>query len=66
MTDKFPAYNVLNKEFAGRETVDREAGEYMRGSAYTNNLEGWFSLLKRGMNGTFKPYKRGTFRPLCW
>jgi transposase-like protein len=53
VTDKFPAYNGLDREFAGHETVDHEAGEYVRGEAYTNNLEGWFSLLKRGVNGTF-------------
>lgn len=27
--------------------------EYVRGDAHTNNLVGWFSLLKRGVNGTF-------------
>ena len=53
VTDKFPAYNGLSNEFAGHETVDHEAGEYVRGDAYTNTLEGWFSLLKRGVNGTF-------------
>lgn len=53
VTDKFPAYNGLDKEFAGHEVVDHEAGEYVRGMAYTNTLEGWFSLLKRGVNGTF-------------
>jgi transposase-like protein len=53
VTDKFPAYNGLSNEFAGHEVVDHEAGEYVRGDAYTNTLEGWFSLLKRGVNGTF-------------
>ncbi len=53
VTDKFPAYNGLEKEFAGHEVVDHEAAEYVRGDAYTNTLEGWFSLLKRGVNGTF-------------
>lgn len=53
MTDNFLAYNGLDKEFAGHETVDHGTGEYVRGDAYTNTLEGWFSLLKRGVNGTF-------------
>ena len=47
------------------EVVDHEAGEYVHGSAYTNTLEGWFSLLERGVNGTFPSCKRRTFRPLC-
>jgi len=53
MTDNFAAYNGLNEEFAGHETVDHGAGEYVRDDVYTNTLEGWFSLLKRGVNGTF-------------
>jgi len=53
MTDNFLAYKGLDKEFAGHETVDHGAKEYVRGDAYTNTLEGWFSLLKRGVNGTF-------------
>ncbi len=53
MTDKFLAYNGLDKGFASHETVDHASGEYVRGDAYTNTLEGWFSLLKRGVNGTF-------------
>jgi len=53
MTDKFLAYNGLEEEFASHEVVDHGAGEYVRGDAYTNTLEGWFSLLKRGVNGTF-------------
>ena len=53
MTDQYIAYTGLNKEFAGHETVNHGAGEYVRGDAYTNTLEGWFSMLKRGVNGTF-------------
>jgi len=53
VTDQFPVYNGLDKEFAGHEVVDHSAGEYVRGEAYTNTVEGWFALLKRGVNGTF-------------
>ena len=53
VTDQFPAYNGLENEFAGHEVVDHSAGEYVRGEAYTNNVEGWFALLKRGVTGTF-------------
>jgi len=53
MTDNFRSYAGLDKEFAGHETVDHGVGEYVKGDAHTNTLEGWFSLLKRGVNGTF-------------
>jgi len=53
MTDNFLSYLGLDQEFASHETVDHSSGEYVRDDVYTNTLEGWFSLLKRGVNGTF-------------
>jgi transposase-like protein len=53
ITDNFLAYNGLEEEFASHETVDHGAGEYVRDDVHTNTLEGWFSLLKRGVTGTF-------------
>jgi transposase-like protein len=54
MTDEFRAYRGLGKEFeGGHETVRHTAGEYARGDATTNTVEGFFSILKRGLNGTF-------------
>lgn len=53
MTDKYTVYNGLDKEFAGHEVVDHGTGEYVRGDAHTNTVEGWFALLKRGVTGTF-------------
>jgi len=35
------------------ETVDHAQGEYVRGEVHTNNLESFWSLLKRGVMGTF-------------
>lgn len=53
VTDNYGAYNGLENEFAGHEVVDHGTGEYVRGDAHTNTVEGWFALLKRGVNGTF-------------
>jgi transposase-like protein len=53
MTDNFLAYNGLEEEFASHETVDHGVGEYVRDDVHTNTVEGWFSLLKRGVTGTF-------------
>lgn len=38
---------------AGHETVNHSQGEYVRGNAHVNTAEGYFSLLKRGINGIY-------------
>ena len=53
MTDGFLAYKGLDKEFASHETVDHGKKEYVRGDVHVNLAENWFSLLKRGVMGTF-------------
>lgn len=52
MTDQAKVYTVAGREFAAHETVDHGAGEYVRGDAYTNTAEGYFSQLKRSVDGT--------------
>lgn len=53
MTDSFIGYRGLHREFAGHERVDHHREEYVRGNAYTNTVENYFSLLKRGIIGTY-------------
>lgn len=53
MTDEMGAYKDLDKEFAQHSVVTHSKGEYVRAEAYTNTVEGYFSLLKRGIVGTF-------------
>lgn len=53
MTDQFSGYTGLQKHFASHDTVNHSAKEYVRGKAHTNTVEGYFSLLKRGITGTF-------------
>jgi transposase-like protein len=52
-TDTFPAYAEVGKEYKGHNVVDHGVGEYVSGTAYTNNAEGYFSQLKRSLSGTF-------------
>lgn len=52
MTDGSPVYTTPGKSFASHETVDHSAGEYVRGDAYSNTVEGYFSQLKRSIDGT--------------
>ena len=53
MTDNASFYNGAAPEFAGHEVVNHGAGEYVRGNAHTNTIEGFFSRVKRGLNGTY-------------
>lgn len=53
MTDEWLAYQGLDKEYAGHSVVDHGRGEYVNGLAYTNTVESWIALLKRGIVGTF-------------
>jgi len=53
MTDEFLAYKGLNKEFASHQTVSHGTREYVRGNTHVNSAEGYFSLLKRGIIGTY-------------
>lgn len=53
MTDEGAQYVKIGREFARHESVCHSRGEYVRGNAYTNTVEGYFSLLKRGLVGTF-------------
>jgi transposase-like protein len=51
-TDEYAGYIDL-KHFYPHETVDHKAREYVRGEVHTNNIENFWSLLKRGIVGTF-------------
>lgn len=53
MTDDYSAYFLLGKEFASHSVVKHSKKEYVRGKAHTNTVEGYFSLLKRGLIGTY-------------
>lgn len=54
MTDDSTVYPKIGEEFAGHGTVNHSADEYVRGTFwYTNTVESYFALLKRGMMGSF-------------
>lgn len=53
MTDDAGQYRPIGPEFAGFATVNHGIEEYVRGEAHTNTIEGYFSLLKRGINGVY-------------
>ena len=53
MTDDAGQYRNMGQEFARYETVNHGADEYVRGDAHTNTIEGFFSILKRGIYGVY-------------
>jgi len=55
MTDDTSVYSAIGRTFkGGYETVNHSAKEYVRGDAYTNTTEGYFSILKRGIYGIYQ------------
>ena len=53
MTDGEGQFRILAPMFQNHDAVNHEAGEYVRGDAHTNTVEGYFSILKRWIIGTF-------------
>lgn len=52
MTDEWKSYNGLSLLY-GHNIVKHAMGEYVNGAIHTNTLEGFWSLLKRGVIGQF-------------
>jgi transposase-like protein len=56
-TDESKLYFNAADTFAAHETVTHYRGEYARGDVTTNSVEGYFSIFKRGMKGTYQHCK---------
>lgn len=54
MTDEAQHYNKPGKHFVSHEAVNHGNKEYARGDVTTNTVEGYFSIFKRGMIGTYQ------------
>ncbi len=53
-TDEGSHYNLMAENFAAHATVNHSRDEWVRGEVYTNTVEGYFSLFKRGMRGVYQ------------
>jgi transposase-like protein len=56
-TDDHPGYKRLNPAFP-HGTVNHRYGQYVHGAIHTNTIEGFWSILKRGIMGTFHKVSR--------
>lgn len=54
VTDEAGYYRHLGIIFADHAQVNHGKGEYARGDVTTNTVEGYFSVFKRGMRGTYQ------------
>jgi transposase-like protein len=60
MTDGARMYPAVGREFAAHSSVDHSAGEYVRGGHHhSNTVENFFSILKRGVYGTYLHVSEG-------
>ncbi len=51
-TDEWWGYNSIKKLFK-HDYVNHRTSEYVRGNVYTNTIEGFWSILKRGIIGIY-------------
>lgn len=53
-TDRAAAHNALPGYGFPHSSVDHSKKEFVRGDAHTNSIEGFFGVMKRGINGTYQ------------
>jgi transposase-like protein len=54
MSDESRIYTYFGHNFASHGTVTHSEREYVRGNVHTNSVEGYFSILKRGIYGVYQ------------
>ena len=54
MTDEAGIYVRVGEEYARHGRIRHKRGKYAKGDIYTNTIEGYFSIFKRGMIGTYQ------------
>jgi len=58
MTDEWPSYRSIGKDFASHDAVNHARDEYVRREGdnliSTNTVEGFYSIFKRGMKGVYQ------------
>jgi transposase-like protein len=65
VTDELNVYHGLDMGFASHNSVTHSKKEYVRGWVHTNSVEGFFSLLKRGINGIYHHVGKGHLAKYC-
>ena len=51
-TDKWKSYRILGRDY-DHQFIKHSANQYVDGAVHTNNIENFWSLLKRGIDGIY-------------
>lgn len=66
MTDEHKGYQAVGEEYVGHGVVTHSKGEYVRaGVFHTNTVEGYFSILKRGIIGVYHHVSKAHLHRYC-
>lgn len=65
MTDDGSNFIAGGRQFKSHQSVNHSADEYVRGDVHTNTVEGFFSLLKRGLVGTYHHVSEAHLQRYC-
>lgn len=66
MTDDATVYRGLDIHGYDHESVNHSAYEYVRGDAHTNTIKSFWSMLKRGINGTYIHVSKTHLQKYLW
>jgi len=67
LSDEFPAYKGIGKEFeGGHQTVCHGTREYARGDVHTNTAESSHALVKRGIMGIYHNVSKEYLHRYLW
>lgn len=66
MTDEFRTYRQIDARFPYHGAVNHGATEYVRDENYTNTVEGFFSILKRGIYGCYFHVSEAHLKRYWW
>lgn len=58
MTDELRSYERIGSFYADHQSISHGRGEYAVGEVHVNTVEGYFSILKRGINGIYHHVSR--------
>jgi transposase-like protein len=53
ISDEGTPMKCAGRQFGEHASVNHGIGEYVRGDIHTNTIEGYFSIMKRGIHGTY-------------
>ena len=64
VTDEWPSYNTVRDSY-DHVVINHNGGEYVRGAFHTNNIENFWSHLKRGIYGIYHHASRKHLHRYC-